>query len=83
MSIARYAVNLSILFTELPLLSARRPPWRRASVAPSSGGRSRPRCLATVTSRRSCGRSKDAGVSLTGLNFFAGDMPAGDRGLVS
>ncbi|OIU88136.1 hydroxypyruvate isomerase family protein [Microbacterium sp. AR7-10] len=25
----------------------------------------------------------DAGVRLTGLNFFAGDMPAGDRGLVS
>ena len=26
---------------------------------------------------------EDAGVSLTGLNFFAGEMPAGDRGLVS
>jgi hydroxypyruvate isomerase len=25
----------------------------------------------------------DAGVQLTGLNFFAGDMPGGDRGLVS
>ncbi|MGW9628419.1 hydroxypyruvate isomerase family protein [Microbacterium sp. NPDC055521] len=25
----------------------------------------------------------EAGVQLTGLNFFAGDMPAGDRGLVS
>ena len=26
---------------------------------------------------------QDAGVQLTGLNFFAGDMPGGDRGLVS
>ncbi|SDJ76550.1 hydroxypyruvate isomerase [Nonomuraea maritima] len=26
---------------------------------------------------------EDAGVRLTGLNFFAGDMPGGDRGLVS
>jgi hydroxypyruvate isomerase len=25
----------------------------------------------------------DAGVQLTGLNFAAGDMPAGDRGLLS
>ena len=25
----------------------------------------------------------DAGVPLVGLNFFAGDMPGGDRGLVS
>ena len=25
----------------------------------------------------------DAGVRLAGLNFFAGDMPGGDRGLVS
>jgi hydroxypyruvate isomerase len=26
---------------------------------------------------------RDSGVQLTGLNFFAGDMPGGDRGLVS
>ena len=26
---------------------------------------------------------EDAGVQLTGLNFAAGDMPAGDRGLLS
>ena len=26
---------------------------------------------------------RDAGVQLSGLNFFAGDMPAGERGLVS
>lgn len=25
----------------------------------------------------------DSGIRLTGLNFFAGDMPAGDRGLIS
>ena len=29
------------------------------------------------------GAVRDAGVQLTGLNFFAGDMAGGDRGLVS
>ena len=79
----RFDVNLSILFTELPLLE--RPaaakqagfdavefwwPWPVA--VPSDA-----EVDAFVTAVR------DAGVQLAGLNFFAGDMPGGDRGLVS
>ena len=78
-----YAVNCSILFTELPLLE--RPaaakqagfdavefwwPWPVA--VPDDAEIDR--FVAAVT---------DAGVQLIGLNFAAGDMPAGDRGLVS
>jgi len=79
----RFDVNLSILFTELPLLE--RPaaakqagfdavefwwPWPVA--VPSDADVDR--FVAAVT---------DAGVQLVGLNFFAGDMAGGDRGLVS
>jgi hydroxypyruvate isomerase len=79
----RFDVNLSILFTELPLLE--RPaaakqagfdavefwwPWPVA--VPSDA-----EVDAFVTA------VQDAGVQLVGLNFFAGDMPGGDRGLVS
>ena len=39
-----------------------------------AGGRGDRRFVAAVT---------DAGVQLIGLNFAAGDMPGGDRGLVS
>jgi hydroxypyruvate isomerase len=78
-----YDVNLSILFTELPLLE--RPqaakqagfdavefwwPWPVA--VPSDADVEE--FVAAVTS---------ADVQLVGLNFFAGDMAGGDRGLVS
>jgi hydroxypyruvate isomerase len=78
-----YDVNLSILFTELPLLE--RPqaakqagfdavefwwPWSVA-VPPDAEVEE----FATAVT--------DADVQLVGLNFFAGDMAAGDRGLVS
>jgi hydroxypyruvate isomerase len=79
----RYEVNCSILFTELPLLE--RPEaakqagfdavefwWPFASAVPSDSD-----IDAFVTA------IEDAGVQLVGLNFFAGDMPGGDRGLVS
>jgi hydroxypyruvate isomerase len=79
----RYAVNLSILFTELPLLE--RPAaareagfaavefwWPFAEAVPADS-----EIDAFV------GAVQDAGVALIGLNFFAGDMPGGDRGLVS
>jgi hydroxypyruvate isomerase len=78
-----YEVNCSILFTELPLLE--RPAaakeagfdavefwWPFAVAVPADG-----EVDAFV---RAVG---DAGVRLVGLNFFAGDMPGGDRGLVS
>jgi hydroxypyruvate isomerase len=79
----RYEVNLSILFTELPLLerpgAAKRAgfdavefwwPWPVAVPSATEVGQ----FAAAVT---------DAGVRLVGLNFFAGDMAGGDRGLVS
>ncbi|WGW11425.1 TIM barrel protein [Saxibacter everestensis] len=78
-----YTVNCSILLTELPLLE--RPAaakaagfdgvefwWPFASSVPGD---------ADVTAFERA--ITDAGVQLTGLNFNAGDMPAGDRGLVS
>lgn len=78
-----HTVNLSILFTELPLLE--RPAaaksagfdavefwWPYATAVPTDA-----EVDAFVRAVRS------AGVLLTGLNFFAGDMPGGDRGLVS
>ena len=79
----RFDVNLSILFTERPLLE--RPaaardagfdavefwwPWPVAVPTDAEVD-------AFVTAVR------DAGVQLVGLNFFAGDMPGGDRGLAS
>jgi hydroxypyruvate isomerase len=78
-----YTVNCSILLTELPLLE--RPAavkaagfdavefwWPFAEAVPADKD-----VDAFVAAIR------DAGVQLSGLNFFAGDMPAGDRGLVS
>lgn len=78
-----FSVNCSILLTELPLLE--RPAaakaagfdavefwWPFAGSVPGDAELSRFERAIT-----------DAGVQLTGLNFDAGDMPAGDRGLVS
>jgi hydroxypyruvate isomerase len=79
----RYDVNLSILFTELPLLE--RPAaaaaagfdavelwWPFDGPVPAGG---RLDALAAAID--------DAGVSLVGLNFDAGDMASGERGLLS
>lgn len=79
----RYEVNCSILFTELPLLE--RPAaakaagfdavefwWPFADAVPGD-----------VEVDAFIGSVEDAGVALVGLNFAAGDMPGGDRGLVS
>ena len=78
-----YEVNCSILFTELPLLE--RPAavrqagfegvefwWPFAEAVPAD--KDVDAFVAAV---------QNAGVQLVGLNFFAGDMPGGDRGLVS
>ena len=78
-----YTVNCSILLTELPLLE--RPAaakkagfdnvefwWPFAEAVPAQ---------ADVDAFFKA--LKDADVQLTGLNFLAGDMPAGDRGIVS
>lgn len=83
MAAPRYAVNCSILLTELPLLE--RPAaaaaagfdavefwWPFTQAVPPD---------AEITAFERAVTA--AGVALTGLNFFAGDMPGGDRGLVS
>jgi hydroxypyruvate isomerase len=79
----RFDVNLSILFTELPMLE--RPAaaaaagfdavemwWPFAGPTPADAELD---ALATAIN--------DAGVQLVGLNFDAGHMPSGDRGLLS
>src|SRR5215217_8044059 len=78
-----YTVNCSILLTDLPLLQ--RPQaarnagfdavefwWPFDTAVPRDGDVDA--FVAAI---------EDAGVQLTGLNFAAGDMPAGDRGLLS
>jgi hydroxypyruvate isomerase len=79
----RYDVNLSILFTELPMLE--RPAaaaaagfdavemwWPFDGPVPADAELD---ALARAVT--------DAGVGLVGLNFDAGHMPSGDRGLLS
>ncbi|RZQ63958.1 hydroxypyruvate isomerase family protein [Amycolatopsis suaedae] len=79
----RFDINLSILFTELPLLE--RPDaakaagfdavefwWPFDSATP-----------ADAEVDRFVRAVRDAGVRLAGLNFAGGDLPGGDRGLVS
>ncbi|WP_234359421.1 MULTISPECIES: hydroxypyruvate isomerase family protein [unclassified Plantactinospora] len=79
----RYDVNCSILFTELPLLE--RPAAAKAAgfdavefwwpfAEPVPRASEVEAFLAAID---------DADVQLVGLNFFAGDMPGGDRGVVS
>lgn len=79
----RFEVNCSILFTELPLLE-------RAGAAQEAGFAGVefwwPFTEAVPADREVdafIAAIQNAGVQLVGLNFFAGDMPAGDRGLVS
>ena len=78
-----FDVNCSILFTELPLLQ------RPAAVREAGFGAVElwwPFPVAVPSDREVEALVRaitDAGVQLVGLNFFAGDMAAGDRGLVS
>jgi hydroxypyruvate isomerase len=80
----RFSVNLSIMFTELPLLE--RPaaaaaagfsavelwwPWTRMPTPPQS----------ELDALRDALR--DAGTQLVGLNFYAGELPGPDRGALS
>lgn len=80
----RFTVNLSILFTELPLLE-------RPAAAAAAGFTAvelwwpwvdsptpEPSALAALRSA-----IEDAGVRLTGLNFYAGQLPGPDRGALS
>jgi hydroxypyruvate isomerase len=79
----RFDVNLSIMFTELPL-------HQRPRAARSAGFDAVelwwPFEVAVPADRdvdAFVRAVRDAEVRLVGLNFFAGDMPGGDRGLVS
>ncbi len=78
-----YTVNCSTLLTEFPLLE--RP--ARAQQAGFSAVEYWWPFSAAVPDDADIARFEgaltDAGVQLTGLNFFAGDMPGGDRGLAS
>ena len=80
----RFNVNLSILFTELPLLE--RPAAARAAgftavelwwpwLDSPTPARSELDSLRAAI--------EDAGVRLTGLNFYAGQLPGPDRGALS
>jgi hydroxypyruvate isomerase len=73
----RYCVNVSILFTEVPFLER----FARARDAGFSAVELWwPRGEDLGATRAAI---EDAGVDVVLLNFDAGDMPAGDRGLIS
>lgn len=79
----KFDVNLSILFAELPVLQ--RPAAARAAGF-SAVEFWWPWSVAVPGDSdldEFVGAVQAAGVQLVGLNFFAGDMPGGDRGLVS
>jgi hydroxypyruvate isomerase len=80
---SRFTVNCSILFTELPLLDR---PQAAADAGfdavefwwPFATASTSPKDVDDFVASLS-----NANVHLTGLNFFAGDMAAGDRGILS
>ncbi len=80
---AKYTVNCSILLADIPLLERPRAVreagfeavefwWPFATSVPTD--RQVDAFVTAIT---------DAGVQLTGLNFSAGDMPGGERGILS
>jgi hydroxypyruvate isomerase len=80
---ATYTVNCSMLFTDLPLL--KRPGAAREAgfeavefwwpfTEPTPPDADVDAFIRAI---------RDAGVELSGLNFMAGDMPSGDRGILS
>ena len=79
----RLDVNCSILFTELPLLE--RPQAARAAGfgAVEFWWPFPDAVPADADVDAFVGALDDAGVQLVGLNFFAGNMPEGDRGVAS
>ncbi|MBB5778603.1 hydroxypyruvate isomerase family protein [Nonomuraea jabiensis] len=83
MNAVKFAVNLSILLTDLPLLERPAAAAKAGFDAvelwwPFDGPEPPNRDLAALRQA-----IEDAGVRLTGLNFDAGDMAAGERGLLA
>ncbi|MBA2809959.1 TIM barrel protein [Streptomyces sp. KM273126] len=80
----RFTVNLSILFTELPLLER---PAAAAAAGFSAVELWWPWVDAPTPERSELDALKkaieDAGVQLTGLNLYAGQLPGPDRGALS
>ena len=78
-----YTVNCSILLTDLPLLdrpqAARNAGFDAVEFWWPFDSPTPPDADVSAFIRA----IQDAGVQLTGLNFAAGDMPAGDRGILS
>ncbi len=83
MSHVPYTVNCSILLTDLPLLE-RPQAAQEAGFAGVEFWWPFPVAVPEETEVDAFVQAiEESGVQLTGLNFFAGDMPGGDRGLVS
>jgi hydroxypyruvate isomerase len=83
MSRSKYTVNCSIIFTELPILQR---PLAAATAGFSAVEFWWPFPVANPERHdvdEFIVAIRDAGVSLSGLNFFAGDMSAGERGILS
>ncbi|MBB4683447.1 hydroxypyruvate isomerase family protein [Amycolatopsis jiangsuensis] len=79
----RYTANLSILFTELPLLERARAARAAGFTAVEFWWPFDDADPGTAEVDRFVRSIEEAGVQLTGLNFYAGDMAGGERGLVS
>jgi hydroxypyruvate isomerase len=80
---ATYTVNCSILFTDLPVLdrpaAAREAGFEAVEFWWPFAEPTPPNADVDAFVRA----IQDAGVQLSGLNFMAGDMPSGDRGILS
>jgi hydroxypyruvate isomerase len=74
--------NISLLFAELPLLD-RIPAAKAAGFAAIEAWWPTPDCRFDEALEDFLQAVEDHQVTLTGLNFFAGDMPGGERGIVS
>lgn len=79
----RYAVNCSIMFSELPLLERPAAAKRAGFDAVEFWWPFDKAVPGDAEADSFVSAVANAGVELIGLNFFAGDMAAGDRGLVS
>src|SRR5262245_61003241 len=76
----RFNVNLSILFTELPLLERPAAGFRAVELWWPWVDSPTPERSELDALKRAI---EDAGVQLTGLNFYAGQLPGPDRGALS